>query len=471
MPNDFLFQHLRSLTAKDLPRLRKFLQSPYFNKRDDVLALYQYLLECRPQDYANFDKQLAFARLFPGEAYNNLKINHVFTYLTQLIEQYFTLEEIQTDEALLRLRHCRALRRRGIAQQFERDLQQAEQIHRNSPYRNAAYYLHEYELTGERFAWEALRSRDAHTLAPAAGASLAHFFMLENLRWACTIQSARALSVAGERYSLPLAEAVLDATTRVDESGMPTLALLRESLLTLRNNDDETQFRRLHALLLEHVQLLPPPEARDVFMAAINFAIRRHNRGEAAYTHAALDLYRAALERDVLAEAGRLPKYTFINIFNLAQLAGETGWARDFLEQYHRLLPDSDRENIHRYGLAGLHFREGDYSVVLELLQTVEFTEVFINLDVRKMLLRSYFELGEWQALDSLLESFRTYVLRQKDLGYHREGYLSLIRFTKKLSRPLDLAKRTALAARVRQAKLVTERDWLLSKLSLLNTI
>lgn len=467
MPNDFLLQLLRALGPNDLPRLRKFLQSPYFNRREDVLLLYDYLLECRPADFQYVDKQLAFARLFPGEAYNNLRLNHIFSYLAQLVERYFALEEIQSDEALVQLRQCRALRRRGVAQLFERRLRQAEQQHRNNPYRNAEFYLHEYGLLAERFAWEAMRTRNAHALAPDSGAALANFFMLENLRWACTVESARAVSAAGANYRLPLSNAVLEAAAELPEADMPALALLHQSLLALRDNADEQQFFKLHELLLRHVHLLPPPEARDVFMSAINFAIRRHNRGESAYTRLALELYRAALEQGVLADEGRLPRYTFINIFNLAQLAGETAWAQVFIEDYRYLLPEADRENIHRYCEAGLHFRQGNYSRVLELLRAVEFTEVFINLDVRKMLLRSYFELEEWAALHSLLDSFRLYLRRQKDLGYHREGYLSLIRFTKKLMRAGRQVSATGdqLAAQIRAAQFVAERDWLLRKL------
>ena len=468
MPNDFLLQLFRALQPTDLPRLRKFLQSPYFNRREDVLLLYDYLLECRSNDFSGFDKQLIYARIFPGEAYDNLRLNHIFNYLARLLERYFTLEDIQADEALLQLRQCRALRRRGVTQLFERGLQQLERKHRHSPYRNAEFYLYEYALLNERFAWEAMRSRNAHALAPAAGAALANYFMLENLRWACTVESARAVSASGEHYALPLSGAVLDAAAAIPEADMPALALLHQSLLALRDNEHEQNFLKLHQLLLQHVHLLPAPEARDVFMAAINFAIRRHNRSEIAYTRLALDLYREALERGVLADEGRLPKYTFINIFNLAQLSGETAWAQTFIEKHQFLLPENDRENIHRYCEAGLHFRQGNYSRVLELLRAVEFTEVFINLDVRKMLLRSYFELEEWAALHSLLDSFRSYLRRQKDLGYHREGYLSLIRFTKKLMRvgARAPAGKAALAAQIRAAKLVSERDWLLGKIA-----
>ena len=139
-------------------------------------------------------------------------------------------------------------------------------------------------------------------------------------------------------------------------------------------------------------------------MSAINFAIRRHNLGETKYTRAAFDLYKQALEQKVLAENGSLAKYTYINIFNLAQLSGDSAWARHFIDAYRSLLPSTDRDNIHRYCLAGYHFRQKNYPHVLELLHEVEFTEVFISLDVRKMLLRSYFALEEWLVLASLLD-------------------------------------------------------------------
>lgn len=466
MQSSFLLQLLRTLASNELPRLRKFLQSPYFNRRPEVLRLYESLLKYRRNDFAGLEKQALFAQLFPGERYDNRRLNHLLSDLTALTERFFALEEILSEEALVRLRQCRALRKRGAGQLFERDLSLQERRHRESPYRNAAFFLYEYELLGERYAWEAFQTREAHMLAPAAATALANFFMLENLRWACTAQSAKAVGAAGLEYAVPLAEMVLAESANIAEPENPALALHRQALLTLSDNENESHFEQLKALLYRHIHLLPPPEARDVFIAAINFAIRRHNRGEATYTRAALDLYREALERNILTENGLLPKYTFINIFNLAQLAGEREWARTFPDRYLHLLPTADRDNIHRYCLAGFHFRQGDYPQVLELLKSVEFTEVFINLDVRKMLLRSYFELGEWPALASLLDSFSAYLRRQKNIGYHREGYLNLIRFTKKLARAGNLSqtRAKAMAARIRQTKFVTEREWLLEK-------
>ncbi len=202
-------------------------------------------------------------------------------------------------------------------------------------------------------------------------------------------------------------------------------------------------------------------------MSAINFCIRRQNRGERAYAREAFELYRSALETGILLENGVLPKYTYNNIHMLAQVSGERDWARTFLDEYRNNLSPTERDNIYRYNLAVFHFRAGEHKKVLEVLREVEFSEVFINLDVRRMLLKSYYELEEWPALDSLLDSFKAYLRRQKGLGYHRESYLNLIRFSKKMVKSAgkrDGAQRR-LAAQITAVDAVAEREWLLSKL------
>jgi len=201
-------------------------------------------------------------------------------------------------------------------------------------------------------------------------------------------------------------------------------------------------------------------------MAAINFAIRRHNRGDRTFTREAFDLYREAFDKGVLSENGQLPQYTFINILNLAQLLGEHAWSRTFLEEGRTLLPPAERENTYRYGLAGYHFRRSEYEPVLSLLREVDFSDVFIQLDARKMLLRSYYELGEWPALASLLDSFKAFLRRHKALGYHRDSYLNLLKFTQKLMKTIGkrTASRKRLAAQIQAAEAVAEREWLLGK-------
>lgn len=460
MDNSFLLQIFRSIDASEHTSVRKFLASPFFNQRRDVQDLFELLVSAQKQgNLPTLTRETIFESLFPGKSFHNLTLNHTFSYLTNRLEQYLALSEIQRDPQAEQLYRLRAFRRRGLSQLFERDAQIIEKEHLHSPHRHAGWHLFHYQLQNEVFSHRIVQRRGGATNLQIVADALGHFFMLENLRWACTAHALR--SVGGSEYRLPLGEVVRQIADQTPAAENPALALLAHSLRALQNPDDEASFQTLTELLRLHPDLFPPAESRDIFMAAINFCIRRQNQGHRAYARAALDLYREALARDILLENGVLPAYTYNNIHLLAQVTGERAWARDFLDQYRIALPAAGRDNIYRYNVAIAHFRAGEYGRVLELLQEVTFSEVFINLDVRRMLLKSYFEMGEWLSLASLLDSFAVFIRRQNELGYHRVSYLNLIKFTKKLAKK---GSDPQLAEAIRSTASVAEREWLLEK-------
>ena len=83
------------------------------------------------------------------------------------------------------------------------------------------------------------------------------------------------------------------------------------------------------------------------------------------------------------------------------------------------------------------------------------------------MLIKIYYEEGEYGVLDSLLESLRTYINRKKAIAYHKNIYNNLIRFTKRLIRlsPYDKAQKAKLRQEIEAANPLPERKWLLEQL------
>jgi hypothetical protein len=83
------------------------------------------------------------------------------------------------------------------------------------------------------------------------------------------------------------------------------------------------------------------------------------------------------------------------------------------------------------------------------------------------MLLKMYYETGEWDALDALISSFKILLLRKKKvIGYHQTHYLNTLRYLEKLTR-LNTQDKAALAAfreAVADNKAVIEREWLLAQ-------
>lgn len=467
MEETLAYQLFQSLSDKEAVRFGKFLQSPYFNHRADVQTLYRLLVaDTDREGIEMLEKEEIFARVYPEQPWDRLQFNYLTGFFVELLEQFMACEELLSDRLQNRLFRCRAFRKRGLKRHFEKNAAELVRDHHAIPHRNAGFWLFEYQLQNEIFSHQLLQTGGRQTNLPIVTESLTHFYLLEHLKWAGATRSLQTYS-RQPLPPLPLSESVLSLLEKVVETKEPALAVMHASLTALQEPENEENFGRLKNLLRTYRDLFPPSESRDLYMAAINFAIRRHNRGERNYTLEAFELYREALELGILHENGLLSKHTYINVQNLAQLTGAHDWALQFLENSRHTLPPAERDNIYRYALAGFHFRRSEYRAVLELLREVDFSDIFIQLDARKMLLRSYFELGEWLSLASLLDSFKAFLLRQKNLGYHRESYLSLVKFTKKLAKTVyaGRAKRVALAEHIRRTEAVAEREWLLGKL------
>ena len=60
----------------------------------------------------------------------------------------------------------------------------------------------------------------------------------------------------------------------------------------------------------------------------------------------------------------------------------------------------------------------------------------------------------------------RTFIRRNKIIGYHQENYLNLIQFTKKLmeSNPYDKKEITTIKKEIEATKAIAEKDWLLGQ-------
>jgi hypothetical protein len=78
-----------------------------------------------------------------------------------------------------------------------------------------------------------------------------------------------------------------------------------------------------------------------------------------------------------------------------------------------------------------------------------------------------YYEQDEFDALESLLESMRTYMRRKQVMGSYKAIYTNLIKYSRKLIRinPYDQQQVTKLRQEVETAKPLPEKEWFLEQL------
>jgi hypothetical protein len=232
----------------------------------------------------------------------------------------------------------------------------------------------------------------------------------------------------------------------------------------LEEFENDANFYHALGLLEKTYAAIPKKDLRLYYIALINYAIKKFNTGKKIYRKELFNIYTLQIKHGVLLnEKNFLEPYAYKNIITIALQNKEFPWTKKFMEEYAVFLPAEERSNAYQYNLANYYYFTGNFKKCLLLLQKVQFTDVYYNLDARSIILKIYFEEKEWDLLHDHAFAFKAFVLRQKDISdHHKKGYLNLIKWAGKLSSAIfDNKKRSILAARIVEEKNIRELKWL----------
>ncbi len=434
MHQNRLLDHLRRLTRREMTRFRAFVFSPYFNKHEGVRVLVDHLNRYYPHfDAAALDRRRLFQVCFPGEAYDYARLAVLFTYAMRLLEQFFAQEGLAGNPGAQPLVLLRALRHRRFDRTYERVLKKSLSELEKQPLRNAAFLQQRFQLADEADAYYTLaaeKNQGAHLHDKEQ--YLDYFYLAEKLRDACELMVRRRIVKLDHHNDL------LDAVLReVDQRPehyrqVPAVAMYHQ-LYRLITRGRPEDYEAVRATLHDYASCFDLSERKVLYNYLQNFCIQEINRGRAAYLREVFHLYQAQLTGGLLIEEGVLSEWHYKNIVTTGIRLSEMEWVHTFIEQYRTHLHPGVRENAYRFNLANLHHARGEYDKVLELLTRVESDHPRYNLGAKALLLRTYYELDEFETLEALVSSFRQYLRRNRLLAdFRRSGYANLFQLTRR---------------------------------------
>lgn len=426
-----IFETLSCLDRKEMTRFREFAESPYHNKHRDVRALADYLSRIYPDfNERNCRRETIWNGIISDRTYDQSHLALIFTYTRRLLDDFLAQEQFERHPDQQYLLLLAELRRRKLFEQYEKKLQQS------SPFSTepGMASLFGYQLAAEADAYftQAERRRNDESLQDKAN-RLDEFYLAEKLRDACEMQvRSHILKVD---YSSRMLDAVLrEVGNNLDDYARDSAIFLYYHMYVMLSRDGEPQhyFEALEALR-ERQAVFDRNRLQELYNYFQNYCIRRINLGDESFLEEIFNLYLVLIEQELLYEDGLLSEWHYKNIVTTGIRLRRLSWVRAFIEsQKERLHPEA-RDNAYRFNLASYHHAAGEYPQVLQLLLQVEYSDVRYSLGAKALLLRTYYELHEWEALDSLVGSMRQYLKRNRLLAdFNRNGYHNLFKFTRR---------------------------------------
>ena len=463
MENTLVYQLLRTFTKQDIREARKWLASPYHNQREDLPLLFEQLVAAAPEGLP-LSREQAWQALHSEQPYDDQQLRLVLSYLYRCLEDFLRQREAEQAPWLQQHLLLAAYRKRGLDGHFQKAYRKLHKQQKEETQRPPEYYLAQYWLEQERYQEESTLGRTReHNLQELEG-QLTTAFLGMKLRQGCFLLAHEAVYKAS--YRIALEEALLGLATQEPYRDIPAISVYCHCYRMLRFPEQDQYFTTFQSRLFQSIGLFPQAELRDLFLLAINFCIRQINQTAEGYLREALELYQKGLETEVLLENGDLSRFTYNNAIGIALRLQEFDWAERFLHHYRPYLEAEQEEAAFSLNAARLAFARRQYGQVLAHLQRADYRDLINNMVAKTLQMKAYYELDEFDLLESHLRSMRAFLRRKRHISYHQQNYLNIIRYTQKLLalNPMDREMAKALEEEIRNVEPLTEKGWLVEK-------
>ena len=436
MINHKIFEVLSTFSRKEMSRFEAFVHSPYFNKHKGVSILVAYLSKIYPDFHAgNCSKETLIRKDYTPKGTDFKQLALIFTYTKRLLDQFMITEAHNKQTFEGRLLLLKELRQRKCMKVYRKTLVKLQEEMEQEDKKDSAALQNQYALAKE--ADNFYLQTDGRKSDPSLELKmrkLDYFYMTEKLKDAVEVHN--RTNILRGNYSNRMLDGVLkEISDNLKEYESVPVVFIYYKIFQLVFNDEERFYFEALEFMRKNEQYLRTEERIVIYNYFQNYCIKQINRNQLPFLSELFQLYQLQLKEELIFDDQYLSEWHYKNIVTTAIRLDETEWVRQFIYEYKERLRPESVENAFRFNLASYYHAIGEYGKVLELLLRLEYSDLRYNLGAKALLLRTYYEMEEFEALNSLTASFYQYLQRNQLMADTRkDAYYDLFRFTKRVA-------------------------------------
>jgi hypothetical protein len=475
-----LINILRTFSKEEMKLFGKFVASPFHNSGKNCMPLFKLLNKAHPDFKAgNFSYENIHKKLYPGKTFNkqvtwNLTsametMSKEFLKQTALRKNKFTAMELAISEFGSRKlvnNYSQTMGEMGkLLEAGGIDYEYFEKKVRLENFKNDyCFLIDKLQLKGD----STLRSCEYQImlfLRNTVG-GLRDLRILEeyhNYKYDMNIPFEFAKNLKLEKIVEYANENNFEYAYLV-EIYYHSLKMLLEPHITFHMD----KFRELYEA---HYKKLAKGEQGNMMHWLINYCLYNMELNENKFRRIVFELNVFRLNEGLVFYPGELfSKVIFLQILSSALDVNETDWAMNFIKEYtSKLLPDI-QVSMRCMAYAFLYFHTKEYQKVIENLNKVEFIDIRDKLQTRVISAKTYYELGETEAVLNIIDSSKHFIVNNPSVSEIVRSHLhNFFKFFQKLvfvKESKDKLELSILKNDIEKIKEISGKQWLLEKIA-----
>lgn len=436
MEQSRLIKTIVELNTREREQFSLFVSSPYYNLHKKTTEFLDIILkQLQIGKLELLDKEKIFKKLFPKDPYDEQKIHNLMSGLRKLLLRFLALQQYESKENVEEIFAMEWAYKRN---QFELLTNRAKQLEKKFE----SEVVQKTELTYAKYRLNYLMGYYGGQFVDRSKSDtmqrmlhyLDAYYLEEKLRNVCHLTAHKILVNANYDFGL-LTELLLFIENHPDILIQNKVIALYYTILKSLQDDNNPQYYLALKDMLGNLDLnLSPQDRQDLYSFSYNYCISKINKGDKAYQRELFELYQKGLAGGDLLTNGIINEWDYKNITTLGCSLKEFTWTENFIQEFKDFLPAHRRDNAYLYNLGNLYYHKKLFDEAISALIRVQFTDITYHLNTSFLMIRTYHAKRDTDALLSLLDTFRIYIMRNTHINTdQKKGYTNFLRFTKKM--------------------------------------
>jgi hypothetical protein len=487
---DYAFlEILESLTREELKMFRRFILSPYFNRSEKVVRLYDALIHYYPSfQNIKLTKENLHKKVAPELPYNEITMRRLLYDLQKLTENFMRQLNMESKHIDSKLSMVEELASRGSNRMHKKIIKETAVLLENEKFTDSDYCLRKFRLETEQFYFGMINDRitkksfvNSESTKLIRGITyLISYFMLEAIKHNDILLSySKSFNVKyNEKFINQFIELFnlerLDIFIHQNSlAGGNTIEVYLKALKAFLYFDNEFHYKDFRDSLKKQSAGLSTNDNHHLYFRLAAYCILKKSNSQDSnlyFENELFDIYKSIIENKYFeTESNKyIPVDLFRNIVIHAIRVNEHSWLEDFITEYGRMLHPERRKDVMNYCYAILYFERGAYEQSLKWLVSIKSEEFVFHLDLRNLFFKNYYELGQFDVALSYANSTRKFLTENKLVSdENRIWHENFYKYALKLLHYQNTKTKTdpgVLHRTVNRNKKITSKQWLLEK-------
>jgi hypothetical protein len=464
---------LKGITPFEFKRFGEFLNSPFHNKSKKILQLYELINGHYEEFDANVITNEKIAReIFYDEKKKDQNARTLISNFSSLLEEFIIYNKSTKNPVQQKVNLLEALRERNIIKNFEMVSKEITDINKKEFNKNTEYYF--YDLTHKEILFsyhgEDL-DLDLDKSYSEMSESADFLFIVTKLKVLNAVLSRKILSGGSIYRSYWGVDHIIDFIEKnIDkiEKLHPIIYSEYKILMMVLKPDKIRHFHDLEKHVFQNILKYSEDEVEQVYYSLANYCINKMALGEERFLN---DLYKIHTNFEEIGfyEKNKNIQYTdFMSVIICGLNMKQTKWVNYFFEKYKSNIASEVKRDTINLASASIAFASKKYKDAIGKINNVGYKYTYFYLKSRETLIKTYYELGEFESLEAAIDAAKHYLVRHKEvLSIHYERFMLFLNYVKKLTR-LDKKQKQEikmLMKKLDENRHTISREWLIEKI------